>query len=220
MVTPLALSSMGRLGALSHNNEDPEHASRPFDANRDGFVLGEGAGVLLLETEESALERGARIYGELAGVGWSFDATDDAAPDADGQAQAMLRALRDAGIEAGEVDYLNAHGTSTPYNDRTETQAIKLALGERHARRIALSSTKSMTGHLAAGAGGIEAVAAVLTMHHGLIPPTINYVTPDPDCDLDVVPNTARKADLRVVMSNSFGLGGQNASAVFRRFEA
>ncbi len=219
MVTPLALSSMGRLGALSHNNADPDHASRPFDANRDGFVLGEGAGILVVETEESALERGARIYGELAGVGWSFDATDDAAPDADGQAQAMRRALRDAGVEPTEVDYLNAHGTSTPYNDRTETQAIKLALGEAHARRIALSSTKSMTGHLAAGAGGIEAVAAVLTMHHGLIPPTINYVTPDPECDLDIVPNAARRADLRVVMSNSFGLGGQNASAVFRRYE-
>ncbi|MCC6236656.1 MAG: beta-ketoacyl-ACP synthase II [Dehalococcoidia bacterium] len=220
MVTPLALSSMGRLGALSHNNADPEHASRPFDANRDGFILGEGAGILVIEAEEYALERGARIYGELAGVGWSFDATDDAAPDADGQAQAMVRALRDADIEASEVNYLNAHGTSTPYNDRTETKAIKLALGEAHARRIALSSTKSMTGHLAAGAGGIEAVAAVLTMHHGLIPPTINYVTPDPECDLDVVPNQARRADLRVVMSNSFGLGGQNASAVFRRYEA
>jgi hypothetical protein len=140
MVTPLALSSMGRLGALSHNNTDPEHASRPFDANRDGFVLGEGAGILLLETEESALERGARVYGELAGVGWSFDATDDAAPDAGGQALAMLRALRDGGVDPTEVDYLNAHGTSTPYNDRTETQAIKLALGEAHARRIAMSS--------------------------------------------------------------------------------
>ena len=219
MVTPLALSSMGRLGALSHNNGDPEHASRPFDANRDGFVLGEGAGILVIEAEEFAVERGARIYGELAGVGWSFDATDDAAPDADGQAQAMIRAMRDAGIEPSEVQYLNAHGTSTPYNDRTETKAIKLALGEAHARRIAMSSTKSMTGHLAAGAGGIEAVAAVLTMHHGVIPPTINYVTPDPECDLDVVPNEARRADLRVVMSNSFGLGGQNASAVFRRFE-
>jgi 3-oxoacyl-[acyl-carrier-protein] synthase II len=219
MITPLSLSSMGRLGALSHNNTDPEHASRPFDANRDGFILGEGAGVLMLETEEHALERGARIYAELAGVGWSFDATDDAAPDADGQAQAMLRAMRDADIEAGDVEYINAHGTSTPYNDKTETQAIKLALGDAHARRIAISSTKSMTGHLAAGAGGIEAVAAVLTMQHGLLPPTINYVTPDPECDLDVVPNSARRADLRIVMSNSFGLGGQNASAVFRRYE-
>jgi 3-oxoacyl-[acyl-carrier-protein] synthase II len=210
---------MGRLGALSHNNADPEHASRPFDADRDGFILGEGAGVLMLETEEFARERGARIYAELAGVGWSFDATDDAAPDADGQAQAILRAMRDADVEPADIEYINAHGTSTPYNDKTETHAIKLALGEAHAKRIAISSTKSMTGHLAAGAGGIEAVAAVLTMHHGLLPPTINYVTPDPECDLDVVPNIARKAELRVVLSNSFGLGGQNATAVFRRYE-
>ena len=219
MITPLSLSSMGRLGALSHNNTDPEHASRPFDADRDGFILGEGAGVLMLETEQFARERGARIYAELAGVGWSFDATDDAAPDADGQAQAILRAMRDADVEPADIEYINAHGTSTPYNDKTETQAIKIALGEAHAKRIAISSTKSMTGHLAAGAGGIEAVAAVLTMHHGLLPPTINYVTPDPECDLDVVPTTARKAEVRVVLSNSFGLGGQNATAVFRRYE-
>ncbi len=219
IVTPLALASMGRMGALSHNNADPEHASRPFDLNRDGFVLGEGAGVLFLESEESARARGARIYCELAGVGWSFDATDDTAPDAEGQSLAMRRALTDAGLEAEDVDYINCHGTSTPYNDRTETAAIKLALGEAHARSIPVSSTKSMTGHLAAGAGGIEAVAAILTMHHGCIPPTINYVTPDPACDLDIVPNTARTASLDIVMSNSFGLGGQNAAAVFRRYE-
>ncbi len=219
IVTPLALASMGRMGALSHNNADPEHASRPFDLNRDGFVLGEGAGVLFLESEESARARGARIYCELAGVGWSFDATDDTAPDAEGQSLAMRRALTDAGLEAEDVDYINCHGTSTPYNDRTETAAIKLALGEAHARSIPVSSTKSMTGHLAAGAGGIEAVAAILTMHHGCIPPTINYVTPDPACDLDIVPNTARAASLDIVMSNSFGLGGQNAVAVFRRYE-
>jgi len=218
MITPLSLSSMGRLGALSHNNADPEHASRPFDADRDGFILGEGAGVLLLETEASALERGARIYAELAGVGWSFDAQSDAAPDAEGQSLAMLRALNDAGLTPADVDYLNAHGTSTPYNDKTETAAIKLALGE-HARRIAMSSTKSMTGHLAAAAGGIEAVASVLAMANNCIPPTINYETPDPDCDLDVVPNEPRAAQLNVVMSNSFGLGGQNACAVFRRYE-
>ncbi len=217
MVTPLSTASMGRLGALSHNNSDPEHACRPFDADRDGFILGEGAGVLLLETEESARERGARIYGELAGVGWSFDATNEAAPDAEGQALAITRALRDGGLAAGEVDYINAHGTSTPLNDKTETQAVKLALGEQ-AYRLAISSTKSMTGHLAAGAGGIEAVAAVLSLHHGVIPPTINYVTPDPDCDLDVVPNEAREADLNVVLSNSFGLGGQNSTAAFRRY--
>ena len=218
MVTPLSLSSMGKLGALSHNNDDPEHASRPFDADRAGFLLGEGAGVLMLETEESALERGARIYAELAGVGWSFDAANDAAPDPEGQSLAMVRALRDAGLTPADVDYLNAHGTSTPYNDRTETAAIKLALGD-DARRIAISSTKSMTGHLAAAAGGIEAVASVLAMTHGCIPPTINYVTPDPDCDLDIVPNERRAAQLNVVLSNSFGLGGQNATAAFRRYE-
>ena len=218
IITRLALASMGRLGALSRNNDDPEHACRPFDARRDGFVLGEGAGVLVLESERSARERGARVYCELAGAGWSFDATDDTAPDPEGEALAMRRALADAAIDPAEVEYVNAHGTSTPYNDRSETRAIKLALGEERARRIALSSTKSMTGHLAAGAGGIEAVAAVLAMHHGRIPPTINYGEPDPDCDLDVVPNEARPADLRVVLSNSFGLGGQNACAAFRRY--
>ena len=218
MVTPLALSSMGRLGALSKRNDDPAHASRPFDADRDGFILGEGAGVLLLESEEVALARGARVYCELAGVGWSFDATDDTAPDPEGQALAMTRAMRDAGVTAAQIDYINAHGTSTPYNDRTETLAIKRALGEEHARRVRISSTKSMTGHLAAGAGGIEAVASVLAMHHGCIPPTINYVTPDPDCDLDVTPNAARAAAIDVVLSNSFGLGGQNATAIFRRY--
>ena len=218
IITRLALASMGRLGALSRNNEDPEHACRPFDARRDGFVLGEGAGVLLLESEQSARARGARVYCELAGAGWSFDATDDTAPDPEGEALAMRRALADAAIDPAEVEYVNAHGTSTPYNDRSETRAVKLALGEERARRIAISSTKSMTGHLAAGAGGIEAVAAVLAMHHGRIPPTINYGEPDPDCDLDIVPNEARPADLRVVLSNSFGLGGQNACAAFRRY--
>ncbi len=219
IVTRLALASMGRLGALSKNNDDPQHASRPFDARRDGFVLGEGAGVLLLETEQAAQERGARIYAELAGVGWSFDATDDTAPDAEGQSLAMIRAMEDAGLGPAEIDCINAHGTSTPLNDRTETAAIKLALGEERARAIPVSSTKSMTGHLVAGAGGIEAVAAVLTMVRGCIPPTVNYEQPDPDCDLDVVPNEARPApDLSAVLSNSFGLGGQNASAVFRRY--
>ena len=158
MVTPLSLSSMGRLGALSKNNEDPEHASRPFDADRDGFVMGEGAGVMMLETEAHAKARGARIYCELAGVGWSFDSTDDAAPDPEGQALVMKRAMADAEVTPADVDYLNAHGTSTPYNDRTETQAVKLAFGEA-AGNLRISSTKSMTGHLIAGAGGIEAVA-------------------------------------------------------------
>ena len=219
IITRLALASMGRLGALSRNNDDPEHASRPFDRDRDGFVLGEGAGVLVLESERSARDRGARVYCELAGAGWSFDATDDTAPDPEGEALAMSRAMRDAEVVPTEIDYINAHGTSTPHNDRSETRAVKLALGEDHARAIAISSTKSMTGHLAAGAGGIEAVAAVLAMHHGCMPPTINHFTDDPDCDLDIVPNEARPADLRVVLSNSFGLGGQNACAVFRRYE-
>lgn len=218
MVTQLALSSMGRLGALSKNNDDPEHASRPFDADRDGFILGEGAGVLLIESEAHALGRGARVYAELAGVGWSFDATDDTAPDAEGQSLAMLRAMQDAGIEPSAIDYINAHGTSTQYNDRTETAAIKLAMGD-DAYRVAISSTKSMTGHLAAGAGGIEAVASVLAMQHNCVPPTINYETPDPDCDLDVTPNKPRPLQIDTVMSNSFGLGGQNAAAIFRRFE-
>lgn len=220
MITPLSLSSMGRMGALSKHNDDPAHACRPFDMQRDGFILGEGSGVLLIESEEAALARGARIYGELAGVGWSFDATDDTAPDPEGQALAMTRAMRDAGIEAAQVDYINAHGTSTPLNDRTETHAIKIALGDRDARRVKISSTKSMTGHLAAGAGGIEAVASMLALHHGIVPPTINYEFPDPECDLDITPNVAVEARIDVVMSNSFGLGGQNASAVFRRFQA
>lgn len=219
IITRLALASMGRLGALSRNNEDPEHACRPFDANRDGFVLGEGAGVLLLESEESARARGATVYCEIAGAGWSFDATDDTAPDPEGESLAMTRAMNDGEIDPAEVEYINAHGTSTQYNDRSETRAVKLALGSENAKNIAISSTKSMTGHLAAGAGGIEAIAAVLAMHHGVLPPTINYEEPDPDCDLDIVPNEAREADLRVVLSNSFGLGGQNACVAFRRYE-
>jgi len=218
IITRLALASMGRLGALSRNNDDPEHASRPFDLHRDGFVLGEGSGVLMLESEEMARARGARIYCEVAGVGWSFDATDDAAPDAEGQALAMIRALRDAGLRPEQIDHINAHGTSTPYNDRTETQAIKLALGEA-AGGVAITSTKSMTGHLAAGAGGIEAVASVLSLHHQLVPPTINYEAPDPECDLDVVTNTARSLAMETVLSNSFGLGGQNATLIFRRYQ-
>ena len=219
MITPLALSSMGRMGALSKNNTDPEHASRPFDLARDGFILGEGAGVLMIESEESALARGAHVYCELAGVGWSFDATDDTAPDPEGQALAMKRAILDAEIIAGDIDYINAHGTSTQYNDRTETQAIKIALDE-HAYRVNVSSTKSMTGHLAAGAGGIEAVASVLALSNNTIPPTINYDHPDPDCDLKITPNEAISLEINVALSNSFGLGGQNASAVFKTYEA
>ena len=217
MITPLALSSMGRLGALSKNNSDPEHASRPFDSNRDGFILGEGAGVLMIESEESALARNAKIYAEIAGVGWSFDATDDTAPDPEGQALAMQRAIDDAEISSAEIDYINAHGTSTQYNDRTETKAIKIALGD-NAYNTVISSTKSMTGHLAAGAGGIEAIAAILAMENNCIPPTINYEYEDPDCDLDITPNIARDIQVDVALSNSFGLGGQNSTVIFKRY--
>lgn len=220
IITPVAVAAMAIVGALTSAwNDDPEHASRPFDAKRSGFVLGEGAGILLLESEEYARRRGAHILAEFAGAGWSFDASDDTAPDADGQALAMTRALHCAGIGAEEVDYINAHGTSTELNDKTETAAIKKAFGEAQARRVAISSTKSMTGHLAAAAGGVEAVAAVMTLVKGVIPPTVNYECPDPECDLDYVPNTPRAADVRCVLSNSFGLGGQNAANVFRRYE-
>jgi 3-oxoacyl-[acyl-carrier-protein] synthase II len=218
IVTPVGVASMAVLGALTKDwNDDAEHASRPFDAKRSGFVLGEGAGMLLLETEEHARARGAEILAELAGAGWSFDATDDTAPDADGQALAMARALRSAGLRPEDVSYINAHGTSTPLNDKAETAAIKRALGEDVARRLPISSIKSMVGHSGAGAGGVEAVASVLTIRDNILPPTINYEFPDPDCDLDYVPNEARRHAVDVVLSNSFGLGGQNASLVLRR---
>ena len=219
IVTPVGIASMGLLGALTkEGNDDPEHASRPFDAKRAGFVLGEGAGMLALETEEHAQERGAPILAELAGAGWSFDATDDTAPDFAGQALAMSRALQSAGLRPEDVSYINAHGTSTPLNDKAETAAIKLALGEDVARRVPISSIKSMIGHSGAGAGGVEAVASVLTIRENVLPPTINYEFPDPDCDLDYVPNEPRPHQADVVLSNSFGLGGQNASLVLRRY--
>ena len=221
IVTPVGIGTMAVLGALTKDwNDDPLHASRPFDAKRSGFVLAEGAGMLVLETEEHAQARGATIMAELAGVGWSFDATDDTAPDAEGQALAMRRALRCAGLKPEDVSYINAHGTSTPLNDKAETAAIKLAFGEAQARRVPISSIKSMVGHSGAGAGGVEAVACVLTMRDNILPPTINYEFPDPDCDLDYVPNEARKHQVDVVLSNSFGLGGQNASLILRRWRA
>jgi 3-oxoacyl-[acyl-carrier-protein] synthase II len=223
VVTPLGIASMAVLGALTKDwNEEPQRASRPFDAKRSGFVLGEGAGVLLLEAEEHALERGAEsdILAEFAGAGWSFDATDDTAPDAEGQSLAMQRALRAAGVQPADVSYINAHGTSTELNDKAETAAIKRALGEDMARRIPISSIKSMVGHSGAGAGGVEAVASVLSIRDNMLPPTINYEFPDPDCDLDYVPNEARAHEVDVVMSNSFGLGGQNASIILRRYRA
>ena len=220
IITPVAVATMGLMGALSKGyNDTPQKASRPFDLHRDGFVLGEGAGVMVMESLEHAQARGAQILAEYAGQGWSFDAADDAAPDAEGQSLAMKRALKSAELAPPEIGWLNAHGTGTPYNDKTETAAIKLAFGEA-AYRVPISSTKSMTGHLAAAAGAIEAVASVLAIRDNMIPPTINLDTPDPECDLDYTPNTARAAQVDAVLSNSFGMGGQNAALVLRRLLA
>ena len=218
MVTPLTMAAMGLVGALTRRNDDPQGASRPFDGERDGFVMSEGAAVLVLESEEYARRRGAHILAEVAGAGWSFDAADETAPDVGGQAEAMARALRDAEITPADVEYINAHGTSTKLNDKTETAAIKEVFGQR-AYHIPVSSNKSMIGHLAAAAGAVEAVAAVLTLRDQILPPTINYRTPDPECDLDYVPNEARPHSVNVCISNSFGLGGQNACLVLRRYE-
>ena len=219
VVTPVGIATMGVLGALTkEGNDDPQRASRPFDATRTGFVLAEGAGMLVLETEERAQERGVPILAEFAGAGWSFDAADDTAPDSAGQALAMQRALRSAGLQPEDVSYINAHGTSTQLNDKAETAAIKIALGEQVARRVPISSIKSMIGHSGSGAGGVEAVAAILTIRDNMLPPTINYEHPDPECDLDYVPNEARAHEVDVVLSNSFGLGGQNGSLVMRRY--
>ncbi|MBC7293747.1 MAG: beta-ketoacyl-[acyl-carrier-protein] synthase II, partial [Thermoleophilia bacterium] len=206
--------------ALSTRNDEPEKASRPFDAQRDGFVMGEGGGVLVLEELEHALRRGAHIYAELVGYGMTGDAFHLTEPDETGEPAglAMARALADAGIAPDEVDYVNAHGTSTPLGDAMETKAIKLALGE-HARKVMVSSNKSMFGHCLGAAGALEAAATVLAMEAGKVPPTINLENPDPDCDLDYVPKVAREAPIRVAMSNSFGFGGHNTAIVFRRFE-
>ncbi|MGZ5042879.1 MAG: beta-ketoacyl-ACP synthase II [Usitatibacter sp.] len=202
--------------ALSERNDDPATASRPFDKDRDGFVLGEGAGILLLEDYEHAKRRGARIYAELAGMGMSADANHITAPNMDGPRRAMLEALRNAGANADEVQYVNAHGTSTPLGDSNETAAIKAAFGE-HAYRLAVNSTKSMHGHLLGAAGGVEAVFTALAVHHQVSPPTINIVTPDPACDLDYVPDTAREMRIDLALSNSFGFGGTNGTLAFRR---
>jgi 3-oxoacyl-[acyl-carrier-protein] synthase II len=219
MIHPVVVATMALMGALSKGyNDTPEKASRPFDLHRDGFILGEGSAVLVLESLEHAESRGAKPLAEYIGHGWSFDSTDDAAPDAEGQSLSMARALKSAKIAPGDVSWINAHGTGTPYNDRTETQAIKMAFGEQAAYSIPVSSIKSMTGHSAAAAGALEAVASVFAIRDGIIPPTINLDTPDPDCDLDYVPHTARKADVETVLSNSYGMGGQNSTLVFRRF--
>ena len=214
-VSPIAIAITSIVGALSRN-PDPRKASRPFDLKRDGFVFGEGAGIMILETYEHAQERGACILAELAGAGWSFDAYSETAPDAETQAVAMRMALQDAGIPPEEVDYINAHGTGTKLNDAAETKATKMVFGER-AYKIPITSNKSMLGHLACAAGAVEAVAAVMTVKDGIIPPTINYETPDPDCDLDYVPNEARHQAVNVCLSNSFGMGGQNCSLIIKR---
>lgn len=219
-ITPMGVAGFAAMRALSTRNEEPQRASRPFDRDRDGFVLGEGAGILILERLEHALSRGARIYAEIVGYGMSGDAFHITQPpeDADGAVRVMRNALRDAGIRPDEVDYINAHGTSTYYNDKLETFAIKQVFGE-HAYKLAVTSTKSMTGHLLGAAGGLEAGISVLALYHQIIPPTINYENPDPDCDLDYVPNHARRAHLRYALSNSFGFGGTNAALLFKRYE-
>lgn len=215
--TPLGIGGFAAARALSTRNDDPARASRPWDKDRDGFVLGDGAGALVLEEYEHAKARGAQIYCELAGFGWNSDAYHMTQPSAGGEgaANCMLMALKDAGLNPTDVDYINAHGTSTPAGDVAETAAAKRALGD-HAYKVAISSTKSMTGHLLGAAGGVEAVFLALAMKHGVIPPTINLDNPDPECDLDYVPNTAREMKIDVGLSNSFGFGGTNGTLVFR----
>ncbi len=220
-ITPMGVGGFAAMRALSTRNDEPERACRPFDRDRDGFIIGEGAGVLILEELEMARRRGARIYAEVVGYGMSADAYHITAPseDGDGAIRAMGAALDSARVEPSRVDYINAHGTSTPHNDRLETLAIKQCFGE-HARRLAISSTKSMTGHLLGAAGGLEAGITALALHHQLIPPTINLDHPDPGCDLDYVPRHKRPASVEYAMSNSFGFGGTNAALLFRRYAA
>lgn len=220
-ITPLGIAGFNAMRALSTRNDEPQRASRPFEKDRDGFVMGEGGAVLILEELEHARARGAKIYAELVGYGTTADAHHITAPDpqGDGAARCMAMALRTAGMAPTEVDYINAHGTSTPFNDYYETLAIKRVFGDYAKNGLWVSSTKSMTGHLLGAAGSVEAVFSVLAINRGIAPPTINYDTPDPDCDLDYVPNQAREAPLRTALSNSFGFGGTNASLLFRRFE-
>ncbi len=220
-ITPMSVGGFGSLRALSTRNDDPERASRPFDKDRDGFIIGEGAGVLILEELEHATRRGARIYAEVVGYGMSGDAYHITAPseDGDGAVRVMERSIRKAGITPADIDYINAHGTSTPFNDRLETLAIKRAFGE-HAAKVAISSTKSMTGHLLGAAGGLEAGIAALAVYHQVAPPTINLDAADEGCDLDYVPHVKRPMAIRHALSNSFGFGGTNAALVLRRFEA
>ncbi|HML94332.1 MAG TPA: beta-ketoacyl-ACP synthase II [Thermodesulfobacteriota bacterium] len=217
-VIPLTFAGFNAMRALSTRNDEPAKASRPFDRERDGFIIGEGAGMLILEELESAKKRGAHIYAEIVGYGMSSDASHITAPSLDGPERCMKAALKDGEVNPDEIDYINAHGTSTPLNDANETNAIKAVFGER-AYRIPVSSTKSMTGHLLGAAGAVEAAFSVLALENGILPPTINYEFPDPECDLDYVPNEAREASIRTILSNSFGFGGTNASLIFRKID-
>jgi 3-oxoacyl-[acyl-carrier-protein] synthase II len=219
IVTELTFAGFCQMKAMSTRNDEPLRASRPFDADRDGFVCSEGAGLLILESLEHAAKRDARIYAEVVGYGMTSDAHHMTAPDpeGDGAARCMAEALRDAALAPTEVGYINAHGTSTPYNDKFETMAIKRVFGA-HAMKLAVSSTKSMIGHLLGAAGGVEAIATILAIYHGVLPPTTNYETPDPECDLDYVPNQARKQEVEAALSNAFGFGGTNSTLAFRRF--
>ena len=219
-ITPMSVAGFASMRALSTRNDDPLHASRPFERDRDGFVIGEGAGIMILEELEMAKRRGAKIYAELVGYGMTADAFHLTMPDESGSGaiRVMQKTIADAGIKPEQVGYINAHGTSTPYNDKFETLAIRETFGE-HAYKLAVSSTKSMTGHLLGAAGGIEGVFSVLSLHHKTLPPTINYVNPDPDCDLDYVPNEPRQVEVEYALSNSFGFGGTNAALLFKRYE-
>lgn len=220
VITPLGVAGFNSLKALSTRNNDPKKASRPFERDRDGFVMSEGSGMLILESLESALKRDANIYAEIIGYGMSGDGYHMTAPppDGDGAIRCMREGLKDAGLRPEDIDYINAHGTSTPLNDVSETKAIKAAFGD-YSHKVPISSTKSMTGHLLGGAGGVETVFTALTITHGVIPPTINMENPDPECDLDYVPNVARKKDVRIAMSNSFGFGGTNATLILKKYE-
>jgi 3-oxoacyl-[acyl-carrier-protein] synthase II len=220
-ITRVGIAGFGAMRALSRRNDDPKRASRPFDAGRDGFVMGEAGGVIVLEELEHARARGARIYAEFMGYGVSSDANHITEPDPEGvnPARAMRMAFADGGVDPADIGYINAHGTSTPLGDASETRVIKLAVGEEQARRIPISSTKGATGHCLGAAGAIEAAFCVLAVERGELPPTINYESPDPACDLDYIPNEARKAEIRLSVNNSFGFGGHNASVVFGRFE-
>ena len=219
-ITPLTVGGFNAMKALSTRNDEPQKASRPFEKNRDGFVIAEGAGILVLEELQFALNRKARIYAELVGYGYTGDAYHITAPspDGDGAVRCMKMAIKDAGLRPEDVDYINAHGTSTPLNDLTETIAIKKVFGD-HAKKVPVSATKSMTGHLLGAAGSTEAIFTILSIRDGIMPPTINYAEPDPQCDLDYVPNVARRKTLKIAMSNAFGFGGTNAALVFKKFE-